>query len=95
MLPLWVFLPVLSFVSLIKAQGQPQEHSCDPEYYGRPENQDCEDALARLPDWALTASAGVEEGWEMIREFVNIGTTPMIPDTANNIRTPLIYNNGE
>ena len=96
MIEVWLLLYLSGFAGFANAQLPPQETTCDPEFYGRPENQDCKDALARLPDWRLTVSH--DEGWEPVREFVNIGTQPWIqaPDNReNNVITPLVLTNGK
>ena len=96
MIEIWLLLHLSRIAIIANAQIPPQEITCDPEFYGRPENQDCKDALARLPDWTLTVSEN--EDWEPVREFVNIGAQPTIqaPDNRdNNVRTPLVLTNGK
>ncbi len=99
MIEIWCLLFLSTFFLLTSAQSPTQDETCDPEFYGRPENQDCKDALARLPDWDLTRSD--DDGWEVVppvREFANAGGIPRIqaPDNReNNIQTPLVYTNGQ
>ena len=100
MFAIWVSLCLFNFAFYLAAQRPPQDETCDPEWFGRPKNQDCKDALARLPDWNSRAQLGNEVGneeWGVIREFVNAGTAPRIggPNShEDNVQTPLIYTNG-
>ena len=96
MIVILFLLCLLKFPFQIDAQNPPRDETCDPEWFGRPENQDCKDALARLPDWDSMVQLRDEE-WGFIREFVNLGAEPSIrghDNHENNVRTPLILTNG-
>ena len=97
MINIWCLLYFSILFVFAKAQiPPPREETCDPVRFGRPDNQDCKDALARLPDWGMTVSA--DDDWQMVREFVNIGSAPWMQASDNghnNVRTPLVYTNGQ
>lgn len=95
MVALCGLLSLLVFSSLAFAQRIPQDETCDPEWYGRPANQDCKNALARLPDWrAVSQNGNANPG--IIRQFVNDGRWTRVGSSTqeDEIRTPLSYTHG-
>ena len=98
MVAIWFLLCLFNLPFRIDAtKPTPLETTCDPEWFGRPENQDCKDVLARLPDWGTAASLENDE-WGTIREFVNFGAVSGVAGGGADgdvIRTPLVMNNGE
>ena len=95
MVAIWACLYLSAFVLPAYAQRPPKDETCDPEWFGRPTNQDCKNALAKLPDWEAITGHGSAD-WGSVREFTNVGW-PTIPTPNNDetyVRTPLIYTSG-
>lgn len=89
------FLSLSILASVAFAPKPPQDKMCNPRFFGRPQNQDCKDALANLPDWEAISENG-DADWGIIREFVN---TESPAGTGTNgqehrILTPLVYTKG-
>ena len=92
----WVSLSLAIFTLPVFAPKPPQDFSCDPVFFGRPENQDCKNALANLPDWEAMSEDGSED-WGIIREFANVDGPGRSGTTAEEhiVRTPFVHTSGE